>query len=65
MRTITVLLGRNQDFDAATTIITKHGGTRIEPTDAVMNDDTIEAEIPVLEWRNTVIALQDAGYDLD
>lgn len=63
MRTITVILGRNQTFDKAEAILTKYGATRLEPTDAVMNDESIEAEIAVGDWNAVRAELEANDYD--
>lgn len=64
MRTLTVLLGDNQDFTAAEVCIVKHGGTRVEDSSVVMNREALEAEIPAMEWEATRVELQYLKYDL-
>ena len=62
-RILTILLGSNQDFTAAEAILAKYGATRIEPTDAVMNNQSIEAAIDPSDWRVITAELQYKGYD--
>jgi lysophospholipid acyltransferase (LPLAT)-like uncharacterized protein len=64
-RVITVLLGRNQDFTAAEAILTKFGATRIEGTTVDDGIEALEACIESDQWREIMIALNEAEYDLD
>lgn len=64
MRTLTVLLGDNQDFTAAEKVLTKRGGTRIESADVVINNQSIECEIPAASWNSVRCELQYLKYDV-
>lgn len=63
-RTLTILLGDNQDFIAAEKVLTKRGGTRIESADVVMNNQSIECEIPAANWLDCRNELQYLKYDV-
>lgn len=63
-RTLTILLGDNQTFDAAEKVLTKRGGTRIESANVVMNNQSIECEIPMANWLDCRIELQYLKYDV-
>ena len=62
-RILTILLGSNQDFAAALVILAKYGATRIEPTDAIMNNPSLEAAIDPKDWQPLTAELQYKGYD--
>lgn len=63
-RVLTVLLGDNQTFDSAEAVLVKHGGTRIESPEAVMNNQSIECAIPIGEWYDCRVELQYLRYDI-
>jgi len=64
IRVLTILLGRNQDFDAAEAIIAKHSGDRIEPV-VILGENVIEANIDPAVWDVVREELEAAKYGLD